>query len=263
MTTAREHGLEAAHPARKPSESEQLRVLSLFAGIGGLELGLERAGMVVVAQSEIDPYACRVLKKHWPRIPNLGDVTQIDWTPGSDARHITRNVNVIALGFPCQSLSRAGRREGVVDGSKSGLWSEGERAIRALRPRYVIVENVTTLRTRGLGRVLGDLAALGYDAEWECLHAAAFSGPHIRDRIFVVAYPGSGRHRAQDDAVFARRSSSQLRPRWSPEPDVRRVDARAANGVDRRRVIGNSVNVPIAEYIGRLIVAHHTQEVAA
>ena len=165
--------------ADKPrANGPKLRVLSLFSGIGGLDLGLERAGMEVVAHSEIDPYACKVLAKHWPDVPNLGDVTAIDEWPDAD---------VIAGGFPCQDVSLAGKREGMKEGTRSGLWSEYARAIRSVRPRYVIVENVPGLLAGWLGVVLGDLATLGFDAWWDCVPAAAVGAPHRRDRVLVVA----------------------------------------------------------------------------
>lgn len=160
--------------------SKALHVLSLFAGIGGIDLGLERAGMRVVAHAEVDPYASAVLAKHWPDVPNHGDVTQIraeDVPP----------IDVIAGGFPCQDISLAGKGAGITEGTRSGLWSEYARLVRELRPRYVIVENVAALLARGLDRVLGDLAALGYGAWWDCVPAAAVGAPHRRDRLFVVA----------------------------------------------------------------------------
>ena len=103
-------------------------------------------------------------------------------------------VDVLCGGFPCQDLSVAGRGAGI-DGARSGLWAEYARLIRELRPRYVVVENVPALLVRGLGRVLGDLAALGYDAEWDCLPASAFGAPHRRDRVWIVAYPDGLRTR--------------------------------------------------------------------
>ncbi len=159
----------------------QLTFISLFAGIGGIDLGLERAGMRCVAQVEIDDYCNRVLTKHWPDVPKFRDVRSV-------GAHNLPYADVIAGGFPCQDISNAGKRAGI-DGERSGLWTEFARIIRELRPRYVFVENVTALLHRGLDRVLGDLAARGYDAEWQCIPAAALGAPHRRDRIFIVAYP--------------------------------------------------------------------------
>jgi DNA (cytosine-5)-methyltransferase 1 len=194
---------------------KQLTVGSLFSGIGGIDLGLERAGMRVLWQSEIDPYASRVLKKHWPEVPNHGDIAQIDFRQ-------VEPVDVLAGGFPCQDISNAGKREGI-EGERSGLWSEYARAIGELRPRYVFVENVAALLARGLGRVLGDLAALGYDAEWDCIPAAAVGAPHLRDRLWLVAY--AARHRRNRGSAeagrTARRPTEGLR---RSQPDATMAD---------------------------------------
>jgi DNA (cytosine-5)-methyltransferase 1 len=157
-----------------------LTVGSLFSGIGGLDLGLERAGMQITWQCEIDDYASKVLAKHWPDVPRFRDVRDC-------GAHNLAPVDLICGGFPCQGISDAGKRAGLAD-PRSGLWAEYARIVGELRPRYVLVENVAALLGRGLGTVLGDLAACGYDAEWQCLPAAAVGAPHIRDRVFVVAY---------------------------------------------------------------------------
>ena len=160
-----------------------LRVLSLFAGIGGIDLGLEAHGCKTVAYSEVDPYACRVMARHFPDAINLGDITTIDWEATREL-----GIDIICGGFPCQDISLAGNRAGIADGTRSGLWRHYADAIRVLRPRGVLVENVAALASSGLDRVLGDLAACGYDAEWDCIPAAAVSAPHLRDRLFIVAY---------------------------------------------------------------------------
>jgi site-specific DNA-cytosine methylase len=157
-----------------------LTVGSLFSGIGGIDLGLERAGMDVIWQSEIDPFACRVLKKHWPDIPNIGDITTTDWSS-------VERPDVVAGGYPCQPFSVAGNRRGQADARH--LWPFMLGAVRALRPRWVLLENVPGHLSMGFGSVLGDLAACGYDTEWDCIPAAAVGAPHVRDRVFVVAYP--------------------------------------------------------------------------
>jgi DNA (cytosine-5)-methyltransferase 1 len=156
-----------------------LTVGSLFSGIGGLDLGLERAGMQVIWQSEIDKYATRVLAKHWPTIPNLGDVTTIDWST-------VEPPDLICGGYPCQPFSYAGNRAGETD--PRHLWPRMRDAIRHLRPRWVLLENVPGHLSLGFGRVLGDLADCGYDTEWDCIPAAAVGAPHLRYRIFVVAH---------------------------------------------------------------------------
>jgi hypothetical protein len=133
---------------------------SLFSGIGGLDLGLERAGMTVRWQSEIDPYCCRVLAKHWPHVPNLGDVKTIDWST-------VEPVDLICGGYPCQPFSLAGVRRGEAD--PRHLWPFFRDALRHLRPRFALLENVPGHLSLGFGRVLGDLAELGYDCEWDCI----------------------------------------------------------------------------------------------
>jgi DNA (cytosine-5)-methyltransferase 1 len=158
-----------------------VNVLDLFSGIGGFSLGLERAGMRTVAFCEIEPFCRRVLAKHWPGVPIYHDITKLR---GTDVGA----VDVICGGFPCQDISIAGKGAGI-EGSRSGLWSEYARIIGELRPRFVIVENVAALLNRGLDTVLGDLAALGYDAEWHCIPAYAVGAPHIRDRIWIIAHP--------------------------------------------------------------------------
>jgi DNA (cytosine-5)-methyltransferase 1 len=157
-----------------------LTIGSLFSGIGGLELGLERAGLgPVVWQVECDPFALQVLEKHWPDAERYQDVRSVcaELAP----------VSVICGGFPCQDISNAGKREGI-EGKRSGLWSEFARIVGVVRPRFVVVENVSALLGRGMGVVLGDLAALGYDATWDCIPAQAIGAPHRRDRLFVVAW---------------------------------------------------------------------------
>lgn len=162
-----------------------MNVLDLFSGIGGFSLGLERAGMRTVAFCEIEPFCRAVLKKHWPAVPCYDDVRTLT---GPELAADGIAVDVICGGFPCQDISHAGKGAGI-DGSRSGLWSEYARLIGELRPHYVVVENVSALLGRGLDRVLGDLAALRYDAEWHCIPACAAGAPHIRDRIWIVAYP--------------------------------------------------------------------------
>ena len=166
--------------------SRPLELLSLFAGIGGFELGLERSGgFRTVAQCEIDPYCNKVLAKHWPEAKRYGDIRELN----AAALHrdgIT--VRAICGGFPCQDISNAGKQVGI-EGERSGLWSEYARLIGELRPEVVFVENVSALLGRGLDRVLGDLAALGYDAWWDCIPASAVGAPHQRDRLWLVAYP--------------------------------------------------------------------------
>jgi DNA (cytosine-5)-methyltransferase 1 len=166
-----------------------VNVGSLFAGIGGFDLGLQRAGMRVDWQVELDPYCGAVRARHFPEARRFEDVREVG----------TENlapVDLVCGGFPCQDLSPAGKGAGL-DGARSGLWAEFARIVRELRPGYVVVENVPALLTgKGkrwdrapVGRVLGDLAEAGYDAEWACLSAREFGAPHLRKRVWLVAYP--------------------------------------------------------------------------
>jgi DNA (cytosine-5)-methyltransferase 1 len=180
------HAAAAAAALSEPpgALARQLAVLSLCSGIGGLDLGLERAGMRVVGQVEIDPWCRAVLAEHWPGVPRHDDArTCVAWW-----RSQTRpRVHVVAAGFPCQPVSLAGPQRGTDD--PRWLWPAVADVLRDLRPDYALVENVPGLLVRGLGDVLGELAEIGYDAEWDCVPASALGAPHIRDRVFIVAYP--------------------------------------------------------------------------
>jgi DNA (cytosine-5)-methyltransferase 1 len=183
-----------------------LRVLSLFAGIGGFDLGLERTGgFKTVAFCEIEPFAVRVLNKNWPGVPVYGDVRELT---AERLRADGAVPNVIVGGFPCQDISFAGKGAGLA-GERSGLWGEYARLVGEIRPGFVIVENVAALLSRGLGDVLGDLAALGYDAEWHCIPASAVGAPHRRDRIWILAYPE--RQQQRQNAVQDRRGFGLVR----------------------------------------------------
>ena len=153
-----------------------VKIGSLFSGIGGLELGLEQAGVgEVVFQAEIDPFCRTVLAKHWPDVKRFDDVFKVDGP----------RVDLICGGAPCQPVSVAGARKGKDD--ERWLWPEYARIVRDLEPSWVVVENVPGLRTLGLLDVLRDLAALGFDADWTTLSAADCGAPHLRRRLFLVA----------------------------------------------------------------------------
>jgi len=156
---------------------------SLFAGIGGLDLGLEQAGMTCRWQVENDEFCNRVLTKHWPAVARYGDIRRL---AGSELEP----VDLICGGFPCPPVSVAGKRKGTAD--ERWIWPEFARIVRMVRPRYVLVENVPGLLSANHGgamaEVLGDLANLGYDAEWFVLRASDFGASHRRARVFIVAY---------------------------------------------------------------------------
>ncbi len=154
---------------------------SLFAGIGGFDLGFQRAGIETVWQVEIDDYCRKVLAQHFPEAERFSDIRDC-------GAHNLKPVDIISGGFPCQDISVAGKQVGIT-GSRSGLWSEMHRIISELRPRFAVIENVPNLARLGLDRVLADLASIGYDAEWQCISANDVGAPHLRRRIWIVAYP--------------------------------------------------------------------------
>lgn len=269
---------------------DKLRVLSLFAGIGGFDLGLERTGgFKTVAFCEIDPFCRKVLAKHWPEVPCYEDVRELT---AERLRSDGIAVDVICGGFPCQDISTAGRGAGLA-GERSGLWFDYARLIGELRPSFVIVENVSALLHRGLHAVLGTLSSLGYDAEWQDVSAEDIGAPHPRSRIWIVAYPRraglerlwcserteaeiANTRRANDAANSAfiaglhglgKRGLSAVidtadhRPSWAgqqwPEtqPLLCRVDDGLPDRVDRTSALGNAVVPQIPELIGRAILA--------
>jgi DNA (cytosine-5)-methyltransferase 1 len=263
---------------------------SLFAGIGGIDLGFERAGLQCKWQVEIEPYAQKILAKHWPNVRRHDDVRT--W-PQPD----TEYVDIIAGGFPCQDISYAGKGAGL-QGERSGLFFEVCRIVSDMGPRIVVLENVAALLTRGMDEVLGSLASIGYDAEWHCIPAAAVGAPHIRDRVFILAYANESREserrlqrggeqlwisrdHGQDQERFSSdakgdgwkerlpngsRSGEGIEARekhrfgncggwWEIEPAVDRVADGIPSRLDRLRGLGNAVVPQVAEYIGRCIVA--------
>ena len=172
-----------------------------------------------MAFCEIEPFPRRVLAKHWPEVPCYEDVTKLT---GDILRRDGIAVDVITGGFPCQDISYAGKQRGMDECTRSGLWSEIVRLIGELSPRYVIVENVAALlngpsERRGgwFGRVLGDLAECGYDAEWENIPASALGAPHRRERVWIVAHrnggdgqPGAGKRPELWGAAFGERADN-------------------------------------------------------
>lgn len=166
-----------------------LTVGSLFSGVGGLELGLEWAGLgPVLWQVEREPFCRAVLAKHWPDAERFDDVRTV-------GAHNLARVDLICGGFPCQDISFAGKGAGL-GGERSGLWFEFARIVGELRPRFVVVENVSALLSRGMGDVLGTLASRGYDATWTTLRAADVGAPHLRDRVFLVGHAHGERESA-------------------------------------------------------------------
>lgn len=241
---------------------ERLRLLDLFSGIGGFSLGLEASGhFETVAFCEINPKPHRVLRAHWPEVPIYDDINTLS---AERLRSDSIVVDAICGGFPCQDVSSAGPGSGL-DGTRSGLWFEYLRLIRELRPKLVFVENVSSLLARGLDRVLGSLAAIGYDAEWHCIPAGYVGLPHERDRIWIVAYPAGSRwsrhapHRILIESVCAKiaRSSDVIadaRSTLEGNPG----DLCSGHGISfklaREAIVGygNAVTPLIPEALGRV-----------
>lgn len=235
---------------------------SLFTGIGGLDLGLERSGMQCEWQVENDTFCQEVLQKHWPDVARYGDVRTVGQS------NLSR-VDLLCGGFPCQDVSSAGTKTGI-NGKQSGLWSEFYRIICELRPQYVLVENVSALLHRGIDRVLRDLAAGGYDAEWQCLPAAAFGAPHERDRIFILAYPNKSRWapilRSFSEISIETHSAWPTNHMDTPGGYIQEMEERLREpallrgydgvpfGMERLGALGNAVVPQVAEYIGQMIM---------
>jgi DNA (cytosine-5)-methyltransferase 1 len=194
-------------------ERPEVTYLSLFSGIGGLDLGLDRAGWTCLGQCEIDPYARAVLARHWPDVPRFADVTRLCANGDIDDGYLPTDEytarygfpDAIVGGFPCQDISVAGKGDGL-EGSKSGLWYEYLRIVAELRPRWVVAENVPALRTRGIDQVLAGLEELGYTC-WPVVVGAEHVGaPHRRHRVFIVANAeGQPRRTGFIDTTTARR----------------------------------------------------------
>jgi len=248
---------------------------SLFSGIGGLDLGLERAGMTCLWQSEINPYASRVLAKHWPATPNLGDINDIDW-------RTVPTVDLVCGGYPCQPFSLAGVRRGEND--ERHLWPMFAECLRVVRPRFALLENVAGHLSLGFGQVLADLASIGYDAQWDCIPAAAVGAPHLRDRVFVIASrtnmvntnetngrtpmgtTGTTRQRLSENRQSGQSLECRLsergqihgwrpnNPSWSTEPRMGRMAHGIPNRMDRIAGLGNAVVPQVAEHIGNIIM---------
>ena len=246
-----------------------MRVLDLFSGIGGFSLGLERAGMETVAFCENDKKAQLVLKKHWPQVPIFEDVRELTYEKLKELYPI----DLISGGFPCQDISIANNEPKGIQGSRSGLWSEIRRLISEIRPRYAIVENVPALYTRGLSTVLGELAKIGFDAEWHCIRASNVGSFHRRERIWILAYPQGQRLDATiiqnkffaESCIEKPEEWEQFLPisagaysideRWEKYKGlICRNDDGLQDRVDRLKQLGNAVVPQIVEIIGRAIM---------
>lgn len=169
-----------------------MRELHLFAGVGGGILGGMLLGHRCVGAVEIDPYCRRVLEAR-QRDGILEPFPIHDDIRTFDATAWRGRVDVVCGGFPCQDVSAAGKQQGL-DGARSGLWFEMARVVREIRPQFVFVENVGGLLVRGMDRVLGELAGLGFDAEWCVRSAADVGAPHLRKRVWLLAWYANRQH---------------------------------------------------------------------
>ena len=301
-----------------------MTVGSLFSGIGGFEKGFEDAGFRTIWQCEQDDFCTQVLNKHWPDVPVFRDVREL-YTEGGES---PEKPDVLIGGFPCQDISLAGKGAGL-EGKRSGLWWEFYRIIGEVRPRYAVLENVAALVNRGLPAICGALSEIGYDAEWEIVSAAALGAPHLRERLFLVAYPngerceklnfsasgttarqcaggsdasnvayssgmgrqarceearrkaGDGSVGSSESAPMADAKSKRCRKAredrpdqqeewapgggeagtyWTTQPRVCPLASRIPRRVDRIRAYGNAIVPQVAEYVGRLVMQHASQQ---
>jgi DNA (cytosine-5)-methyltransferase 1 len=266
-----------------------MNYLDLFHGIGGFPLGMYWAGIKVDNHfcSDIEPYAVELYKLRFPDSVQLGDITKIDF---KKLKKDFPDEWLITGGFPCQDISVAGKGKGLIDEktgekTRSGLWFDYKEAIRILRPRFAIIENVRALLNRGLETVLSDLAEIGYNAEWQIISAADMGAPHKRERIWIFAYSDStfsqrkresGGHEkknagepsqcnagpksevadtksANDKRWNRKRKSKQVQfggsSWWTVEPNVGRLANGVSNRVDRLKGLGNSIVPQISQLL--------------
>jgi DNA (cytosine-5)-methyltransferase 1 len=232
------------------------KVLDLFSGIGGFSIGMERAGFSTIQFCESNPFCRSVLAKHWPGVPVADDIRSL----------VPMVADIICGGFPCQDASIANPNGLGIHGPRTGLWTELKRLASAIRPKAIVLENVPNLRKRGFGVVLGDLAEIGYDAEWRCISAYEAGYPHIRERLWIVAYPSSaGLQRSIGHrSILSIAEQSVSKHSDAPAAAWRamadnfsgvRVDDGLPLAVHRRRVraIGNSLVPDIVEAIAKEI----------
>ncbi len=254
---------EAGIRPRSGDENLELRIGSLFAGIGGIEKGLERAGVGrTVYQVELDPYCRRELARHWPGVPQWDDITRLD--PGD-----LPPADVVCGGFPCTDLSVAGvggARAGL-QGARSGLWYRMAEVVRAQRPCWVVVENVARGVGKWLPTVRGDLDRLGYATLPVELEARVLGAPHVRPRVFVVAHADGFALRLEQQRVPGGRTGDLQAQRqtqpvvhgegsgWAAQPSLSVVDDGFSRGMATTywRAVGNAVVPQVAEVVGWMI----------
>ena len=243
---------------------------SLFSGIGGFDLAAKNVGFKNIWCCEIDAYCQKVLEERFPEVEIHSDILLL-----SDPQR----VDIISGGFPCQDISNAKTwssngefRVSGINGKRSGLWNEFARIIRKVKPKYVVIENVPALTKKGFEKVLYDLAVIGYDAEWTIISAAEFGAPHLRKRLWIVAYPiGIGRQ--YEGIIFKNKFREEIpQPsKWKSSRAIRSINGKKAlpkslgihDGVSRKldevkriTALGNAIVPDIAEFIFKRIKQH-------
>lgn len=233
---------------------------SLFSGIGGFEIGAKRAGIKTIWSCELEDYQRKILKKTDKNAEQYRDIrTSI----------ITKYVDIISGGFPCQDISIAGKMEGIT-GRRSGIWREMWRIIRNIRPKYVIIENSPTLLIRGFEKVLCDLSQIGYDAEWQVISNLSFGYPHQRKRLYVIAYSNQIRRKGD---VYKYQSFDSIFRKWSPSPADGYSLSKRIHEIPKSNIIrngdgfrhwthrvgslGNSVNPTLTHYLFDCVIFHY------
>jgi len=231
-----------------------LRVIDAFSGIGGFTLAGQRlGGFQTVCFIEKEPYCQKILKKHFPLIPIHDDITTFEPTLGA--------ADVICGGFPCQDISLAGKQAGIHKGTRSGLFFELMRIICVVRPKFVVLENVSAILGNGLDSVLGSLSEAGFDAEWACIPASDLGACHQRERFWLVAYANDAGSQGLREKLELQQSSGQIPFTWRhqprmPEPNwrcfvsqplLRRGNDGLSSRVDRLKALGNAVVPSVAE----------------
>lgn len=231
-----------------------MKVGSLFSGIGGMDLGLEQAGMQVIWQSETDPFASKILQKHWPHIPNLGDISLINPT-------LLLPVDLLCGGFPCTQTSLAaaihGKRSGL-EGDESGLWWEMFRIMQHLLPRWVLVENTGGV-SRWAGEIQRCLEGCGYTVSIQTLTAHSIGAPHERRRMFFIANRDGKRLEVTREVGPSKDTenpwASSPRGAWGKNQSrTSRMDDGIPNRMDRIKCCGRAVVPKVAYEIGRAII---------
>ena len=230
---------------------ETLKILDTFAGIGGFSYAAHElvGGFENTQFVEIDPFCQKVLKKHFPKIPCHDDIKTFTAYPGQ--------YDVITGGFPCQDISIAGRREGITDQSRSGLFYELIRVIRLVRPKFVVMENVAAILNNGLDIVLGELSEAGYDAEWSIISASSLGAAHRRSRWWCVATVTNSNSEGlqrkilskMESGIWSAKHTRRLDPNWRSyvsKPILPRGSYGLSNRVDRTKALGNSIVPAVA-----------------